>query len=41
MLESIFAFVESILGSAGADPEAAGIVSQVFDFILNLFSFGA
>ncbi len=37
MLASIFAFVESILGSAGADPEAAGIVAQVFDFILGIF----
>ena len=41
MLASIFAFVESILGGAGTDPEATNIVSQVFDFILGLFSFGA
>lgn len=41
MLETIFAFVESILGSAGADPEASNIVSQVFDFILSLLNFGA
>ncbi len=37
MLEMIFAFVESILGGAGADPEAAGVVAQIFDFILSIF----
>lgn len=37
MLESIFALVESILGSAGADPEAQGIVAQVFAAILSFF----
>jgi hypothetical protein len=28
VLSSIFAFVESILGGAGTDPEATNIVSQ-------------
>lgn len=37
MLEAIFALVESILGGAGVDPEAAGIVSQVFAAILSFF----
>lgn len=37
MLETIFAFVETILGGAGVDPEAAGIVSEVFALILGLF----
>ena len=37
MLAAIFAFVESILGSAGANPESQGIVSQIFDFILGIF----
>ena len=41
MLSGIFAFVESILGGTVTNPEATGIVSQVFDFILGLFSFGA
>lgn len=41
VLDAIFAFVESILGGAGADPEATNIVAQVFDFVLSLFKFGA
>ncbi len=36
MLETIFTFVETILGIAGTDPEAAGIVAKVFEAILNL-----
>lgn len=36
MLAQILAFVESILGIAGADPEAQGIVAQVFEAILGL-----
>jgi hypothetical protein len=36
MLAEIFAFVESILGIAGADPEAQSIVAQVFEAILGL-----
>ncbi len=35
MLASIFEFVLSILGIAGADPEAQNIVSQVFETILG------
>ncbi len=38
MLEQIFAFVEGILGSAGAEAGAIEIVKQVFDFILSLFA---
>ncbi len=41
MLDAIFAFVESILGGAGTDPEATNIVAQVFDFVLSIFKFGA
>ena len=41
VLASIFELVLGILGGAGTDPEATGIVSQVFDFVLSLFSFGA
>ncbi len=41
MLASIFAFIESILGGTVTNPEATGIVGQVFDFILGLFNFGA
>ena len=37
MLSSIFQFVMDILGISGTDPEATGIVSQVFDSILALF----
>ncbi len=37
MLATIFEFVMGILGSAGADPEATGIVGQIFDFILSIF----
>ena len=35
MLASIFELVKGILGIAGADPEAQGIVSQVFDLVLG------
>lgn len=38
MLDSIFAFVESILGGTVTNPDATNIVSQIFDFILGLFS---
>ncbi len=38
MLASIFEFVSSILGIAGADPEAQNIVSEIFNFILGLFA---
>lgn len=37
MLASIFEFVMGILGGAGTDPEATGIVGQVFDFVLSIF----
>ncbi len=37
MLASIFEMVKEILGIAGADPEAQGIVAQVFDFVLSIF----
>ena len=37
MLASIFEMVMGILGGAGADPEAQGIVAQVFDFVLSIF----
>ncbi len=37
MLESIFAFVESILAGAGVGGDASGIVAQVFEFILGIF----
>ncbi len=36
MLESIFAFVESILGFANASPDSQGIVGMIFDFILGI-----
>ncbi len=36
MLETIFNFVETILGIAGAGPDASGIVAQIFDAILGL-----
>ena len=36
MLDTIFAFVESILGSAGVEMPAMDIVTKVFDFILGL-----
>ena len=35
MLAQIFEFVMQILGIAGTDPEATGIVSQIFDAILG------
>ncbi len=35
MLAQIFEFVMSILGIAGADPEAQNIVGQVFEAILG------
>jgi hypothetical protein len=41
MLASIFEFVMGILGGAGTDPEATGIVGQVFNSILSLFNFVA
>lgn len=37
MLAGIFEFILGILGSAGADPEAQGIVAQVFDLVLSFF----
>ena len=37
MLAQIFELVMSILGGAGADPEAQNIVAQVFEAILGLF----
>ena len=37
MLESIFAFVESILGGANVELPAMDIVTKVFDFILGIF----
>jgi hypothetical protein len=41
VLASIFELVLGILGGAGVDPEASGIVSQVFNTILGFFNFGA
>jgi hypothetical protein len=37
-MSAIFEFVMSILGISGTDPEAMGIVGQVFDSILALFA---
>lgn len=37
MLESIFAFVESILTGAGVEMPSMDIVTQIFDFILGIF----
>ena len=36
-MSAIFQFVMDILGIAGTDPEATGIVGQVFDSILAFF----
>ncbi len=37
MLANIFEMVKGILEIAGADPEAQGIVAQVFEFVLSIF----
>lgn len=37
MLAQIFEFIMGILGST-VDPGTAGIVDQIFDFILGLFA---
>ena len=36
-MASIFQFVMDILGIAGTDPEATGIVGKVFETILSFF----
>ena len=37
-MSAIFEFVMGILGIAGADPEATGIVGQVFELITSFFA---